>query len=103
MSVKVVEVMGFAVEDRRFSKWLWVKSVDQSTSLRYFLTEDEVFFGKTLNISARCLILLMRTWVNAASAVIFFEQRLLPIATSLPVTRFEPSLVHIERVVKKRK
>jgi len=50
ISKSAIVTMGFSIEDKHFIKWLWVKSVEQSTFSRCFLTKDEGRMGKTLSI-----------------------------------------------------
>jgi len=38
--------MGFAIEDKHFIKWLWVKSIEQKACLRCFVTHDGVLVGQ---------------------------------------------------------
>jgi len=45
MSVSVITVMQFAVEDKHLIKWLWLsKIMDKNACSKYFLTE-EVLLG----------------------------------------------------------
>jgi len=63
VSKSVVAIMGFTIENKRFVEWLWVKRMEQCTSLTCFLTEDEVLMSKKThnNIDAKFLTLSIFT------------------------------------------
>ena len=62
-----VTITGFTIQDKLFIKWLQVKTVEQSTSSRCILTEDDVLKGRDTfdKISVRSLTMSISTFVQA--------------------------------------